>query len=55
MSQPTNCVVRSGGVFSPSAQLIGIIPPNCTGSKLRERAVTGDKTRRRVAGAANAG
>jgi len=32
IAQPTNCVVPTGGVFSPSAQLISITMPNCTGS-----------------------
>ena len=31
MAQPTNWVVPTGGVFSPSAQLISISMPNCTG------------------------
>ena len=31
MAQPTNCVVPTGGVFRPSAQLISISMPNCTG------------------------
>ena len=32
MAQPMNCVVPTGGVFRPSAQLISITMPNCTGS-----------------------
>ena len=32
IAQPTNCVVPTGGVFRPSAQLISITMPNCTGS-----------------------
>ena len=32
MAQPTNCVVPTGGVLSPRAQLISISMPNCTGS-----------------------
>ena len=32
MAQPTNCVVPTGGVFRPSAQLISMTMPNCTGS-----------------------
>ncbi|MCY1366678.1 hypothetical protein D9M69_535830 [compost metagenome] len=30
MAQPTNCVVPTGGVFRPSAQLMSITTPNCT-------------------------
>ena len=32
MAQPTNCAVPTGGVFRPSAQLISMMMPNCTGS-----------------------
>ena len=32
MAQPTNWVVPTGGVLRPSAQLISITMPNCTGS-----------------------
>jgi hypothetical protein len=32
MAQPTNCTVPTGGVFRPSAQLISITTPNCSGS-----------------------
>jgi hypothetical protein len=32
IAQPTNCVVPTGGVLRPSAQLISITIPNCTGS-----------------------
>ena len=32
MAHPTNCVVPTGGVLSPRAQLISISMPNCTGS-----------------------
>ena len=31
IAQPTNWVVPTGGVLSPSAQLISISMPNCTG------------------------
>ena len=30
MVQPTNCVVPTGGVFRPSAQLISMTMPNCS-------------------------
>ena len=30
IAQPTNCVVPTGGVLRPSAQLISITMPNCT-------------------------